>query len=69
MTNTVTDGIDRGAKGIQCPCGGYAARVDCTKDELSKYNCGRSYECCARAFVCAICSARLVGVADAPEME
>jgi hypothetical protein len=65
----ITDDIKRSADAIPCPCGGYADRVDCTQNELELYNCGRSRECCARAFVCRVCGKRLVGTAEAPEME
>ena len=62
-------GISRDVEGLKCDCGGYAERVDCTPEELKKYNCGRPYECCARTFVCCICGKRIVGSAEAPEME
>lgn len=62
-------GIERAAEGIKCDCGGYAERVKCTREELRAYNCGRSWECCARAFVCCVCGVRIVGAAEAPEME
>lgn len=61
--------FDRDAKGIKCECGGYAERVDCTKGELKKYDCGRGYECCARAFKCCLCGKRIAGEAEAPEMD
>ena len=62
--------INRDANGIQCECGGYAARVACTPEEIAgENNCGRQWECCARAFVCALCGKRIVGKAEAPEME
>lgn len=60
--------IAREAEGIKCPCGGYAEKVETTPEERGKYGCGKSYSCCDRAFVCAICKARLVGKADAPEV-
>ncbi len=68
---TVLECIKREADGVRCPkCKGYAERVDCTPEELKEYNCGRSsFECCARAFVCGLCWERLVGTAQAPEME
>lgn len=63
--------IARDERGIPCPCGGYADRVDCTPEEMKKYNCSdwKLHECCARAFLCRICKKRLVGTADAPEMD
>jgi len=61
--------IDRSAKAIKCECGGYAERVDCTMEELKEFNCGRPFECCARAFVCSICGKRIVGEAEAPDMD
>jgi hypothetical protein len=60
--------FSREADGIECECGGYAQRVDCTKKELQEYNCGRYWECCARAFVCKMCGKRIVGQAEAPEV-
>lgn len=62
-------GIERDAKGIKCNCGGYADRVPCTPEEIREYGCGRGYECCARAFICCICGARIVGRAEAPDMD
>ena len=61
-------GVARGAEGIECECGGYAKRVDCTPAEIEKYGCGRSYECCSRAFVCALCKTRILMTADAPDL-
>jgi hypothetical protein len=59
----------RDVKAIPCPvCSGYADRVPCTKNELKQYNCGRSTECCARAFLCRVCGSRTLGKAEAPEM-
>ena len=48
------------ADGIKYPACkvGYAERVRCGPQELKEYNCGRSYESCARAFVCAACGYR-----------
>jgi hypothetical protein len=60
--------IDRDAEGIKCDCGGYAEKVECTREEIAKYNCGRPWNCCARAFVCAVCGERIVGTAEAPDM-
>lgn len=64
--------LPRDADGIRCAaCGkGYAERADNTADECRTYGCGRDMpgcECCARAFVCALCGARNVGKAEAPE--
>jgi hypothetical protein len=52
-------------------CGGMYERVDCTREELKEFGCGRevNYECCARAFVCNKCKDRLAMTAPAPEME
>lgn len=63
--------IPREAEGIKCPaCGtGYAEQVETTPEENNAYGCGRSWGCCSRAFVCANCGARIVGTAEAPEME
>lgn len=59
----------RDSETIRCDCGGEADRVDCTEEENKKYGCGRSYECCSRAFICCICNKRIVGQAEAPEMD
>jgi hypothetical protein len=67
MVMEIQYGIDREAEGIECKCGGYARRVDVTKDEERLLGCGRP-RCCSRAFVCAVCKARIVGKAEAPEM-
>ena len=66
------EGVERNAYGIECECGGYAARVNCTEEEINKFGCGHEstgYECCARAFVCKICGKRHAGYARAPEIE
>jgi hypothetical protein len=65
----LNDSVSRETEGIKCFCGGYAERVNTTLEERKKYGCGRSWECCARAFVCCLCNIRLVGSAEAPEME
>ena len=64
--------IPRDQNGIQCvACNtGYAKSVDCTKEECSKYGCGRDspgMECCSAAFICLNCNARLVGTRESPE--
>ena len=61
--------IDRGAKSVKCNCGGYAERVECTPDEIIKYDCQLQCGCCSRAFVCCICGDRIVGKAEAPEFD
>jgi hypothetical protein len=63
--------IDRETEGIKCPAceTGYAERVKCTPEEMEEYNCGRPYECCARAFVCCACGVRTAFSAPAPELE
>ena len=61
-------GMSRNADGIKCECGGYADSADVTDAEERRYGCGRP-GCCSRAFVCAKCGARIVGTAEAPEME
>lgn len=62
--------VPRDADGIACKCNGYADRVPCTPKEIkANQSCGRSSECCARAFVCRVCKARFCGTAEAPEME
>ena len=60
------DSIPRDAFQLLCKCGKHAKRVDCTSEEMSEFNCGRSYECCARAFQCE-CGLRVAGSCDAPE--
>lgn len=59
----------RGAEAAPCECGGYADRVEATPDEIAEHGCGRASECCARAFVCRKCGTRIVGTAEAPEMD
>ena len=59
--------IIRDADSTPCLCGGYADRVECTKQEIKQYGCGRDYECCSRAFVCRVCCQRLVGCAEAAD--
>lgn len=61
--------IERSQSALKCPCGGYAEKVRPTKDEIKQYNCGRSYNCCAVAFVCCVCKQRYAGSQPAPEME
>lgn len=73
-------GMERGADGIKCSCGGYAECVPTTHAENMKYDCGRyqmmfqmtgkksGYSCCARAFKCAVCGKRIVGTQAAPDM-
>lgn len=61
--------LDSDWNAIKCSCGGYCERVDCTSEELEAFNCGASYECCARAFECGICKKRCHGSAPAPEMD
>jgi hypothetical protein len=64
--------LERYDTGIKCKCGGYAERDNrMTKEELQDLGCGRdteTYQCCARAFVCAVCGTRWTGNAPAPEM-
>jgi hypothetical protein len=63
--------LNRNTKGVACPkCNGYAEEVESTEEEIhSDLNCGRSWACCCRAFVCRICKTRIVGSAESPEME
>lgn len=66
------ESIKREVTAVPCPkCNGYADRVSLTKKEIAdnSINCGRPYECCGRAFVCRVCGLRIVGQAEAPEME
>jgi hypothetical protein len=60
----------REVEGISCTCGGYAHRAACTEGEIKRYGgCMVGGECCARAFLCAVCATRWVGTAEAPEMD
>lgn len=64
--------IERETEAIECECGGYCERVDCTEEECAKYGCGRDSpggECCARAFVCKVCGKRYAASAPAPDMD
>ncbi len=65
-------GPDVEAEGIKCGCGGFADRVKSTAEERERYGCGRDSEkrdCCARAYVCAVCGARHAFRGDAPELD
>ena len=68
-----SNAVERTAAAIKCECGGHAERDhNMTVAEIDGRSCGRdteTYQCCARAFVCAICGTRWLGVAEAPEME
>lgn len=64
--------IARESEAVGCSCGGRARRAGCTEDEIYQYGCGRDRvgaECCARAFVCALCGRRYACKVEAPEME
>jgi hypothetical protein len=65
--------LERDDDGIKCKCGGYAERDHkMTAEELRGRTCGRDteiYQCCARAFVCAVCGTRWLGMAPAPDMD
>lgn len=66
------ESVGRGTSAVPCPCGGYADRVKTTEEERELHGCAAdsdTWECCARAFLCRVCKKRLVGVADAPEMD
>ena len=68
----IKEQIKREIEAVKCDCGGYAEIIDCTKEEIKQYGCGRDRvgdECCARTFLCRICGTRLVGKAEAPECE
>jgi hypothetical protein len=66
--------VPRDAHEILCPTCLVAgqlnviARVPCTADELREHNCGRSRECCARAFQ-GTCGHRLALKVDAPDLD
>ena len=64
-----THELERTDKVVPCQCGGAMDRVDCTTEEMQQYNCGKSWECCARAFVCRICKKREACSAPSPEVE
>ena len=69
MQREIKGELERRTEAIKCECGGYAERVKCTPEEIKQYNCGRTYECCSRAFVCCMCGTRWVGAAEAPEAD
>jgi hypothetical protein len=56
---------------VMCSCGKTAERVEPTKEEIEspRFNCGKSYPCCVRAFECTTCKTRLVGRAAAPDLD
>lgn len=68
-TKRLDEDIPRYADGVKCPCGGYAERVETTVEERQECEPNTSWECCARAFLCVTCKTRLVGMAEAPEMD
>ena len=60
----------RDVESIPCPeCDGFCDHVPLTKKEIKEQCCGRSYECCSRAFICRICKTRIVAELEAPDME
>lgn len=61
--------IPRDVTALECMCGGYMQRVPCNESEFAEYNCGRSWECCARAFYCLTCLTRIAASAEAPESD
>lgn len=61
--------VPRGTDAVKCRCGGYAEMVEPTPEEMVEYGCGRVLGCCSRAFVCGLCGSRLVGSAEAPELD
>ncbi len=61
--------VERCADSIPCECGGYMDRVEVTPEEDEEFGCGRTWNCCSRAFVCRICKKRHACAAEAPEME
>ena len=62
--------LGRNINAVPCPkCNGYADSVELTKEEIANQDCGRSYPCCGRAFVCRLCKTRIVGNAEAPECD
>lgn len=65
--------IPRHADGVKCDCGGYADATEPTHEEKLKYDwCGRykifGRACCAAAYICNVCKARIVGGFQAPDM-
>lgn len=62
--------LDREDDAFPCPeCGGFSERVQCTPEELAQHNCGKSWECCARAFTCVGCGYHFAMRAPAPDMD
>jgi hypothetical protein len=62
------DRVPRDAESILCDCGKVAHSVTPDAEEIRKYNCNRSYICCARAFLCE-CGKRYAMSAEAPDMD
>ena len=62
------DSLPRDVEKIACNCNGIMILDEnYTKEELKgHYNCGKSYPCCIRAFVCDSCKLRILMKADAP---
>lgn len=76
MTQTVVakEQFDRSAKATKCPeCNGYAEKAEVTESEKKEHGCWidktGTYTCCARAFICQFCGTRIVGKAEAPDMD
>lgn len=62
--------LERHDVSFPCPkCKSFSQRVNCTDEERKEFGCGRSYDCCSRAFVCTKCGYRFAMSAPAPEME
>lgn len=70
VSRELTESVQRRVDGIRCECGGYAERDHkMTQKEIEGRSCGRdtpTYQCCSRAFVCAVCGTRWLGTAKAP---
>lgn len=63
--------VPRSATSILCPVCLETGKltvldsVDCTKEEREKYNCGRPYDCCSKAFAGG-CGHRIAMECDPP---
>ncbi len=69
MRDVIGETINRNSSGAPCKCGGYGDEMEDgpTKEEIKKYDCGRSYACCTSVFKCRICKKEFIARLDSPD--